>query len=294
MLIININGPINAGKTTVSKILVKNLQKATFIEVDDLLNKTEEASLHLSLKSGWQERIHRLNRLLKQYKKTQAFQTVIFAYPITEKTHNEWSSLCDDDTQFINITLSPSLKNCLTNRGTRQLTKWEKKRIVEMYKEGYQNRPYSDLIINNDNQSPDETATIIQDFITHIQNPKQQWLHLVERRWEALLTGKKTSTFRINEGFVHRGFLIYKDYPKEQKQAVVYVNKVYYVPFKQAIEIDGFDEHTPNVETALKQMRIHYPDITLETPILLAQHLGVPETEEKYPVQVAEILKNTL
>ena len=38
MLILNINGPINSGKSTVSKILVQQLKSARFIEVDDLLS----------------------------------------------------------------------------------------------------------------------------------------------------------------------------------------------------------------------------------------------------------------
>lgn len=42
MLILNINGPINAGKTTVSKILVNMLSRATFIEVDDLMSEAEQ------------------------------------------------------------------------------------------------------------------------------------------------------------------------------------------------------------------------------------------------------------
>ena len=179
----------------------------------------------------------------------------------------------------------------MKNRGTRELDDWERNRIREMYEEGYQNRSYSDFIINNDDQAPQETAEVIKGFVEHALSVKQQWLHLVERRWPALLNGEKTSTFRVNEGFIHRGCLVYKDCPKEQWAEVVYVTRVYYVPFKQAIEIDGFDDHTPDMETALKQMKVHYPDITLDTPILLAQHLGVPETKAKYPEEVARILE---
>ena len=57
-----------------------------------------------------------------------------------------------------------------------------------------------------------------------------------------------------------------------------------------ALETEGFDEHTPDVETGLKQMRVHYPDITLATPILLAKHLSVSETKKLYPNEVKEIL----
>ena len=292
MLILNINRPINSGKSKVSKILVNMLPKATFIEVDELMSDEEEKHLGLSIQEGWAERQKRLNERLLELKVSREFETVIFAYPISENSYKTWSSMADENTRFINVTLAPSLDECLKNRGTRELDDWERNRIKEMYEEGYQNRSYSDFIINNDNQTPEETAEIIKGFIEHALSPKQQWLHLVERRWPALLNGEKTSTFRLNEGFIHKGFLVYKDCPKEQWAEVVYVTNVYYVPFKQAVEIDGFDAHTPDMETALKQMQVHYPDITLDTPILLAKHLGVPETKAKYPEEVEKILNN--
>lgn len=292
MLILNINGPMNSGKTTVSKILVNLLPKATFIEVDELISDAEQEKLRLSLKEGWAERKKRLNEKLLALKEGEEFETVIFAYPITEESYQKWSALADENTRFLNITLAPSLEECLKNRGTRQLDDWDRNRIQQMYEEGYQNRSYSDFIINNDNQTPEETTEIIKGFIEHALSPKQQWVHLVERRWPALLNGEKTSTLRLNEGFIHKGFLVYKDYPNEQLAEVVYVTHVYYVPLRQANEIDGYDEHTPDMETALKQMKVHYPEITLDTPILFAQHLGVPETKKLYPNQVEEILKN--
>ena len=291
MLILNINGPMNSGKSTVSKILVNMLSNVNFIEVDELVNDEEQKKLGLSLQQGWRERHKRLSQKLQALKESREYETVIFAYPIADNTYQDWKALEDEQTKFLNITLAPSLEECLKNRGTRELDDWDRNRIREMYEEGYQNRPYSDFIINNDNQTPQETAEIIKGFIEHALTPKQQWLHLVERRWSALLNGEKTSTFRLNEGFIHKGFLVYKDYPKEQWAEVVYVTNVYYVPFKQAIEIDGFDAHTPDMETALKQMRVHYPDITLDTPILLARHLSVPETKQKYPEEVKRILE---
>ncbi len=171
MLILNINGPINAGKTTVSKLLVQNLPNAVFIEVDDLLTETEQNAMQLSIQEGWAERIKRLNRKLETYKISRQYETIIFAYPITDDTYQKWSSMADNETRFFNVTLAPSLENCLKNRGVRQLTSWEENRIKQMYDEGYHKRIYADLIINNDNQTPDETAHIIQQFIAHIQNP---------------------------------------------------------------------------------------------------------------------------
>lgn len=291
MLILNINGPINAGKSTVSKILVNLFPHATFIEVDDLLSDEEQSKLALSIQDGWKERCRRLSEKLLYLKETKEYETVIFAYPITEKLFQQWRAFEDENTKFLNVTIAPSLDNCLKNRGTRTLTVWELNRIHKMYEEGYHNRPFVDFIINNDNQTPIETAQIIKSFIEQAMSLKQQSLHLVERRWQALVTGEKTSTFRLNEGFVHKGFLVYKDCPNEKFAEVVYVTNVYYMPLKQALELDGFDDHTPDVETGLKQMQCHYPDITLDTSVLFAKHLSVPETRAKYPEKVKEILK---
>lgn len=165
MLILNINGPMNSGKTTVSKILVNLLPNATFIEVDELMSDDEQEKLGLSLKEGWVERKRRLNEKLLALKQSKEYETVIFAYPISEESYQKWSALADENTQFLNITLAPSLEECLKNRGERELDDWERNRIKEMYEEGYQNRPYSDLIINNGNQTPEETAKEIKEFV---------------------------------------------------------------------------------------------------------------------------------
>jgi len=165
MLLLNINGPINSGKTTVSKILERILPNAVFIEVDELLSDEEEATAGLSLQQGWAERQKRLKEKLLDLKQSRTYETVIFAYPIGDNSYYEWSSMADENTQFMNITLAPSLDECLKNRGMRVLTDWEKNRIREMYAEGYQNRPYADFIVNNDYQTPEETAGIITAFV---------------------------------------------------------------------------------------------------------------------------------
>ena len=109
-----------------------------------------------------------------ELKKSRTFETIIFAYPIADNTYQDWKAMEDKKTHFMNITLAPSLEECLKNRGTRELTDWEKNRIKEMYDEGYQKRPYSNLIINNDHQTPVETAKIIKEFVEDALSSKQQ------------------------------------------------------------------------------------------------------------------------
>ena len=87
MLILNINGPINSGKSTISKILVGMLSNATFIEVDQLMSDEEQEKLGLSLQQGWRERHKRLNQKLKALKESREYETVIFAYPIADNTY---------------------------------------------------------------------------------------------------------------------------------------------------------------------------------------------------------------
>lgn len=169
MQIININGPINSGKTTISKLLVKHLPNALFIEVDDLLSDEEQKKLNLSLTEGWAERTHRLSDIIKDEKLKQNYENIIFAYPITENLYKEWKNFEDKNTFFINITLSPSLKVCIQNRGNRKLNSWEINRIEEMYKQGYQNPPFSDIIIDNSNQTPLETLSSILTFLENIK-----------------------------------------------------------------------------------------------------------------------------
>lgn len=259
MLILNINGPINSNKETISKILVNLLPKAVFIKADKLMHNEEQH--RLPIQGDLVKK--RLNTKLLMLKQTKEYEYIIFT---TDKNYQNRKRLIDKTTYFLNVTLAPSLE------------------------ENFPNRPHSDFIINNSHQMPEDTAKIIKGFIEHVLSPKQQWLHLVERRWPALLNGEKTSTLRLNEGFIHKGFLVYKDYPKEQLAEVVLVTQVYYLPLKQTFEIEGFDEHTPDIETGLKQMRVHYPDITLDTLILFAKHLSVSETKKLYPHEVTRIL----
>ena len=90
MLILNINGPINSGKTTVSKILVNLLQNATFIEVDELMTDDEEKRLGLSIQNGWAERQKRLNEKLLVLKHSCEFETIIFYCPCSWYVHANW------------------------------------------------------------------------------------------------------------------------------------------------------------------------------------------------------------
>lgn len=166
MLLVNINGPINSGKSTISKLLAQTLSNSLFIEVDDLLSDEEKDLLGLTQCEGWAERINRLAKIVTHEKHIQQFDHIIFAYPMTEKLFKKWKQWEDESTKFISITLAPDIEVCLTNRGKRILTDEEIERIKEMYQEGYHNSEYADLIINNSTQEPEETLQQVTSFLS--------------------------------------------------------------------------------------------------------------------------------
>lgn len=83
---------------------------------------------------------------------------------MTDKLFNEWKRWEDKTTEFVNITLAPRLEICIQNRGERSLSVSEINRIREMYQEGYHSSKFADLIIDNSEQTPQETLQQILSF----------------------------------------------------------------------------------------------------------------------------------
>lgn len=166
MQIININGPINSGKTTISKLLKEQLSNSLFIEVDELISDYKQKRLKLNREEGWAERLKRLNEIIVEEKKLNRYENILFAYPMSLKTYHQWKLWEDENTKFINITLAPKLEVCLQNRGKRELTEQEKQRIKQMYAEGYNNPKFADLIIDNSKQTQKETLQKVLEFLS--------------------------------------------------------------------------------------------------------------------------------
>lgn len=170
MLLVNISGAINAGKSTVSRLLAQKIPKSIFVEIDDLLPDAEQEALNLDFMGGIMERLRRFDDTLILLKTAHQYDVILFAYPINTENFKRWSKFIDKKTKLISITLSPSLETCLKNRGTRELNEQEILRIKEMYAENYHQSDLSDFIVCTDNQTPKETAAIIKRFIEiHIE-----------------------------------------------------------------------------------------------------------------------------
>ena len=62
------------------------------------------------------------------------------------------------------IPLNPALAVALTNRGTRELSDWERGKISRQYEDGRNSPPFG-IVIDNTRQAPDETARQILDRV---------------------------------------------------------------------------------------------------------------------------------
>ncbi len=150
-MVIFINGSINSGKSTISKILANKIHNTVLLEIDDLQKLIYwmplEKSIPINLKNAC--------ALIKNFVDNKL--NVIIPYPLSEKNYFFIKkSLKNLKTKIYFFTLDPTLEVAIKNRG-RRLDKWEINRIKYHYKIGI-NKPNFGEIINNSNESPVETA----------------------------------------------------------------------------------------------------------------------------------------
>ncbi len=151
-MIIFINGSINSGKSTVSKILAKRLNNTVILEIDVLRKFIHWLPLEKSIPIN----LENTCLLIKNFVKHN--MNVIVPYPISQKNYDLiMKHLNKLKTKIYFFTLDPSVNIALTNRGNRKLSVWEKNRIKHHYKIGI-HKPSFGEIINNSNDKPETTA----------------------------------------------------------------------------------------------------------------------------------------
>jgi hypothetical protein len=158
-MIILLNGPINSGKTTVSKDLVELLPRTAHVEVDDLREFIRflplEESIPLNLKNA--------------VAVTQNFVVyglnVVLSYPLSQEDYDYlMRELKPLGAPVHCVTLNPDLAVALTNRGTRELTEWERRRMPYHSETGINNPPFG-IVIDNTRLTPEETARQIAALV---------------------------------------------------------------------------------------------------------------------------------
>jgi guanylate kinase len=154
-MIIFINGSINSGKTTVSKLLAEKLAKPAFVEIDNLGEFIEWMPIDEAVPINLENAVSVIKNLARR-----GFN-IVAPYPISQEDYNYMMKNLEEFKDDINVfTLSPKLEKALTNRGNRELHEWEKGRIEHHYSIGIHN-PSFGVIIDNTELSSQETVELI-------------------------------------------------------------------------------------------------------------------------------------
>ncbi len=155
-MLIFINGSINSGKTTTSKVLAEKLG-AEFLDFDKLADDIPNFSLKKDIPKVIQKGIEEINRLNAEGK------DVVANYVVRAKDYEKlMNELRTKDMYF--FTLAPRLEVAQSDRG-RDLNDWQIERIKYHYDTGVA-RPTFGEIIDNSDLSVDET---VAEILNHIK-----------------------------------------------------------------------------------------------------------------------------
>jgi len=154
-MIIFINGSINSGKSTVAKLLQKELVNTALVEIDAFHEMIEWLPIDQAIPLNLENALAVISNFVKRN------INVIVPYPLSQKNYDYFTAdLKDLNIETHVFTLAPKLENALTNRGTRELDDWERKRIQYHYDIGI-HKPNFGQIIDNTDQKPEETVKLI-------------------------------------------------------------------------------------------------------------------------------------
>ncbi|MCR4334773.1 MAG: hypothetical protein NUV47_03560 [Patescibacteria group bacterium] len=159
-MIIFLNGSINAGKSTVAKILAKNMPNTALLEIDVFHEMIEWMPIDQAVPLNLENAVSVISNFVRKG------LNVIVPYPLSQKNYEFMlENLKVLDTKIYFFTLVPKIEVALTNRGNRKLNDWERERIKHHYNIGITNPTFGE-IINNEKQTSEETAKYILNKIS--------------------------------------------------------------------------------------------------------------------------------
>lgn len=109
-----------------------------------------------------------------------------------------------------------------------------------------------------------------------------QALELVDRYFDALFAGQKRNTQRYQEQRTEPGFLIFEASDDPVLLALVWVEDVIYTALRDVHDAVGGEKYSP--DELLAGMRKHYPDIQLDSEIMVVKHLSPLETYRQHGI----------
>ncbi len=158
--VILINGPVNSGKTSVARELVRSIGRCAHIEVDALRAFVNwmplEESIPLNLRNAAAVALHFL----------EAGIDVVLTYPLTDSDHDFLQEQLERF-PIHSFTLAPRREIALSDRGGRTpLTNWERERIAIHYDSGVTS-PRWGIIIDNSDLTAEQTAREIMEQLKY-------------------------------------------------------------------------------------------------------------------------------
>jgi chloramphenicol 3-O-phosphotransferase len=155
-MLIFINGSINAGKSTIGRLLAENLAGTVHIEVDDLRHFADCLSLSDAIPYCLEDALTLTRNWL-----SRGFNVVV-TWPISQREHALFEREAANAGVIIHaVTLRPPLEVAISDRGQRELSDLERGRIREQYQAPHID-PGIGTVIDNSRQTPEETLAEIR------------------------------------------------------------------------------------------------------------------------------------
>ncbi len=158
-MIIILNGGMNSGKSTISKVLAERLTQTAIVEIDALREFVECLSLQESIPINIQNAADITRRYVDNG------LNVVVCYPFSPKNFELFVATLKSPSKIEMIHLKPRLDIALTNRGSRELDAEEQDRIRHHHTISTIYSHDHGLTVDNSTQSVDETVKQIIDYI---------------------------------------------------------------------------------------------------------------------------------
>ncbi|MFT6987213.1 MAG: adenylate kinase family enzyme [Psychromonas sp.] len=158
-MIVLLNGSINSGKTTVAESIVERSINFAHIEVDALRDFVRwmplEETIELNIKNAI--------AVAKNFHENDI--NSVISYPLSEDNFNYINELLLDSSIEVHaVALYPGIDKLRTNRGMRELTEWEVRRVDELHEMGL-SRPCFGTVIDNSEQTIEETTDSVLQIV---------------------------------------------------------------------------------------------------------------------------------
>lgn len=170
MRLIILNGNINAGKSTIGNLLTCAMSRTVHLEVDQLHHFLEQVEGDEKWDCAVQLSAHLAALLLKNR------LNVVYSYPLRIEDYDVILRGVSAQKPTVQaITLAPPLEVIRTNRGRRELTPRQKKRIYTIRID----TPPWGIQIDNGYQTPKETLRTVLKLIKkragmHLHTPRKR------------------------------------------------------------------------------------------------------------------------